>query len=59
MTATIRPAVARDAPAVLALWQVAGAEPSHTDDEDSIRQVVEHDPGTVIVAESDGRWSAR
>ncbi len=54
MTPTLRSAVIADALAVLALWQEAAAEPSHTDDEDSLRRLMERDPEALIVAESEG-----
>jgi len=53
MTPTIRSSVAADALAVLALWREAAAEPSHTDDEDSLRQLIDLDPEALIVAESE------
>jgi len=50
--AEIRPARASDAAAVLSLWQAAEAEPTHTDDVRSLRQLMAHDSGALIVAES-------
>ncbi len=50
--AEIRPARAGDAAAVLSLWRAAGAEPTHTDNVRSLRQLITHDPGALIVAES-------
>ena len=52
----IRPAVDADAEAVLALWVTAGALPSETDDQASLRRVASHghlllavdDNGTVV-----------
>jgi ribosomal protein S18 acetylase RimI-like enzyme len=55
MPLTFRPATALDAPAVLALWLEAETEPTHTDDESSIRQLIERDPEALIVAEIDHR----
>ncbi len=55
MTPTIRLGVIADALAVLALWQEAAAEPSNTDDEDSLRRLMERDPDALIVAESESR----
>lgn len=55
MTTTIRSAVSADGLAVLALWQEAAAEPSHTDDEDSIKRLIDLDPNALMVAESEGR----
>jgi len=54
MDATFRPGLASDADAVLALWARSGAQPSHTDTPHSLAAVVAHDPGALIVAESDG-----
>jgi ribosomal protein S18 acetylase RimI-like enzyme len=50
-TITIRPAVAADIPAVLALWREAAA-PTTTDDADGVGALLEHDPGALLVAES-------
>jgi ribosomal protein S18 acetylase RimI-like enzyme len=55
MTPTIRRAEASDASAVLELWQEADAAPSHTDDVESILQLVGHDREALIVADCDGR----
>lgn len=55
MTPKIRLAIREDIPAVLALWQESDAEPSHTDDPDSLLQLIEHDPAALIVAESEVR----
>ena len=55
MPVTIRAASTADGPGVLALWRDAGAEPSHTDDIDSLARLIAHDPGALIVAECDGR----
>ena len=55
MTLTIRTGGAADAAEVLALWRTAGAEPSHTDDVESITQLVTHDAKALIVAEDAGR----
>jgi ribosomal protein S18 acetylase RimI-like enzyme len=54
MDATFRPGLISDADAVLALWDRSGAEPTHTDDRDSLAALVAHDAGALIVAESDG-----
>jgi ribosomal protein S18 acetylase RimI-like enzyme len=51
----IRPAQAGDLPAVLALWQEARAKPSHTDDIQSLRQLIAHDRGALLIAEAGGR----
>jgi ribosomal protein S18 acetylase RimI-like enzyme len=53
--AMIRSATASDIPKVLSLWREAGAEPSHTDDPDSLGRLIEFDPGSVLVAEAEGR----
>lgn len=40
---------------MLALWSVADAEPSHTDDVVSLTALVAHDPAALVVAEDRGR----
>jgi ribosomal protein S18 acetylase RimI-like enzyme len=40
---------------VLDLWQQAGAEPTHTDDMESLTQLIAHDPGALLLAEDGGR----
>ncbi len=55
MPVTIRSAHAGDGPAALALWRDAEVEPSHTDDSGSLAQLIAHDAGALIVAESDAR----
>jgi ribosomal protein S18 acetylase RimI-like enzyme len=55
MPVTIRSAHAGDGPGVLALWRDAEVEPSHTDDAESVAQLIAHDPGALIVAESAAR----
>jgi len=40
---------------VLALWQEADSEPSHTDDVDSLERLITYDPGALLVAVDDGR----
>jgi ribosomal protein S18 acetylase RimI-like enzyme len=55
MSIDFRPATALDSPAVLALWSEAEAHPSHTDDLESIRRLIERDPDALIVAEVDHR----
>src|SRR5476649_1624393 len=54
MPLSLRPATVADAPAVIALWREAEAEPSHTDDVESIGRPIERDPAALIVAEDDG-----
>jgi ribosomal protein S18 acetylase RimI-like enzyme len=39
-----------EASAVVALWREAEAEPTHTDDEASVRRLIERDPAALIVA---------
>ena len=53
MSTVIRAARVDDVGAVLALWRHAGAEPSHTDDEESLGRLIAHDEGALMVAESD------
>jgi ribosomal protein S18 acetylase RimI-like enzyme len=55
MTPTLRSAHVVDAPAVLALWREAQAEPSRTDDRESITSLIRHDPSALVVAESAGQ----
>jgi ribosomal protein S18 acetylase RimI-like enzyme len=50
----IRPAEASDAGAVLELWRLAATVPTRTDDEASIRSLIAHDPGALLLAEDDG-----
>jgi ribosomal protein S18 acetylase RimI-like enzyme len=51
----IRPARSKDIEEVLALWSNADAEPTRTDDADSLELLLRHDPGSLLVAEVDGR----
>lgn len=46
----IRPATRDDIPAVLELWRLAGALPTRTDDEGSIRALIEHDPEALLLS---------
>jgi ribosomal protein S18 acetylase RimI-like enzyme len=39
---------------VLALWALAGAEPTHTDTAEHLEQLISHDSFALIVAEDDG-----
>ena len=55
MEPTIRSARVVDALPVLALWREADAEPSRTDDRESIANLIGHNPEALVVAESDGR----
>jgi ribosomal protein S18 acetylase RimI-like enzyme len=50
MALSYRSATVADAPAVIALWREAEAEPSHTDDVESIRRLIERDPVALMVA---------
>ncbi len=47
----MRTAVEADLPTILTLWVEAAAEPGHTDDLASLRQLIEHDPNALVVAE--------
>lgn len=55
MTALIRRAVDVDLPAVLELWQLAAAEPTHTDDLDGLRTLFKHDRASLLVADTEGQ----
>jgi ribosomal protein S18 acetylase RimI-like enzyme len=55
MEHVIRSSSKVDLPAVLALWRHAAAEPTHTDDLGSLSQLVDHDPGALMVADESGR----
>lgn len=50
MQPTIGPGTVDDLDAVLELWKVAQAEPTHTDDLESLRKLLAHDPGALLVA---------
>jgi ribosomal protein S18 acetylase RimI-like enzyme len=50
----MRPATSADIPAVLAFWGEA-AEPSSTDNAPALRNLLAHDPGALILAESADR----
>jgi ribosomal protein S18 acetylase RimI-like enzyme len=54
MNPTLRAATASDVPGLLALWKASDAEPSHTDDDASLKSLITFDPAAVIVAEVDG-----
>ena len=47
-----------DVDAVLALWRRAEAEPTHTDDPESLALLIGHDPDALIVAEEEGELVA-
>jgi ribosomal protein S18 acetylase RimI-like enzyme len=51
MQATIRSGVADDLHAVLELWQIAEAEPTHTDELGSLDQLLAFDPGALLLAQ--------
>jgi len=48
---TIRAADQSDARALLALWLEADAEPTHTDNVDSLRRLITHNSRALIIAE--------
>ena len=39
----------------LELWREGDAEPTHTDDEGSLRQLIAHDPASLLLADYGGR----
>jgi ribosomal protein S18 acetylase RimI-like enzyme len=53
-SASIRPATVDDLAAVLRLWRDADAEPTHTDNLDSLVRLVERDPSALLIAEDAG-----
>jgi ribosomal protein S18 acetylase RimI-like enzyme len=57
MPPSFRPAAVADARAVVSLWREAESEPTHTDDEGSVRRLIERDPAALMVAidGADGR----
>jgi ribosomal protein S18 acetylase RimI-like enzyme len=55
MELTFRPADRADLPAVLGLWRVADAEPTSTDDVESLERLVAHDPDALVLAFADQR----
>jgi ribosomal protein S18 acetylase RimI-like enzyme len=50
----IRPATVHDLQAVLRLWRIADAEPTQTDNLDSLIGLVERDPSALLIAEDAG-----
>jgi ribosomal protein S18 acetylase RimI-like enzyme len=52
MRATIRNGTAGDLDAVLKLWQVADAEPTHTDDIGSLQRLLAFNPEALLVAQA-------
>jgi ribosomal protein S18 acetylase RimI-like enzyme len=55
MAPTIRVATSADLIDVLSLWREADAEPTHTDDAESLEQLIAHDPGALVILEEDRR----
>jgi ribosomal protein S18 acetylase RimI-like enzyme len=55
MPPSFRPATTADAPAVVALWREAANEPTHTDDVESVRRLIERDPAALLLVEAEGR----
>lgn len=51
---TIRPATVSDVRSTLELWVAAGAEVTHTDNERSLRQLIAHDPDSLLLADHSG-----
>jgi ribosomal protein S18 acetylase RimI-like enzyme len=51
MAWTLRVGQLSDVESVLQLWATAKAEPSHTDNVESLSRLIEHDPSALIVAE--------
>jgi ribosomal protein S18 acetylase RimI-like enzyme len=52
MHATIRSGTVDDLDEVLKLWQIAQAEPTHTDDLRSLRQLLSFNPGALLIAQA-------
>ncbi len=51
---SIRAATPRDVDGVLGLWHAAQAEPTHTDDPDSLLRLLAHSTAALLVAEEEG-----
>ena len=51
---TIRTGQRSDVESILRLWAEAEAEPTHTDDSESLGKLIEHDPLALIVAHDGG-----
>jgi ribosomal protein S18 acetylase RimI-like enzyme len=51
----LRAATPADVPVVLDLWREAEAEPTHTDNFESVNRLLVRDPASLIVAEAEGR----
>ena len=54
MPIAVRSCAPGESAAVLASWRAAGAEPTHTDDLESIARLIAFDPEALIVADEDG-----
>jgi ribosomal protein S18 acetylase RimI-like enzyme len=54
MTWTLRAGRPSDIESVLRLWFASDAEPTHTDDAESLGQLIAHDTSALILAEEDG-----
>ena len=54
MHTDLRPGTTDDLESVLKLWQDA-AEPTSTDSAEALAELLRHDPGALVVAETDGR----
>jgi ribosomal protein S18 acetylase RimI-like enzyme len=52
---TLRAGQLSDVGSVLQLWAGADAQPSHTDDVESLTKLIARDPGALIVADDGGR----
>src|ERR1700722_6779990 len=52
MASVLRTGRSSDLEAILQLWVRAEAEPSHTDDVESLSRLIERDPSALIVAEN-------
>jgi ribosomal protein S18 acetylase RimI-like enzyme len=54
MAVTLRYARRAELPAVLGLWAASDAEPTHTDDVESLTRLVDADPEALVVAVENG-----
>jgi ribosomal protein S18 acetylase RimI-like enzyme len=54
VTWTLRTGQLSDIDSVLALWVESGAEPTHTDDVESLITLLARDPSALLLAEEDG-----
>jgi ribosomal protein S18 acetylase RimI-like enzyme len=54
VTIAVRSCTPDEPGAVLASWRAAGAQPTHTDDVESITRLVTFDPDALIIADEDG-----